>query len=224
MNNFISLKEEITQAVEELNEQTVLLLSEKALAEGVEPVTLLEAVNAGMHKVGRLYENKTYFIADLIMAGIIFKEVLELERMKQHFYMNITKKVGRVVVGTVRGDLHDIGKDIFRGMMETNCFDVIDLGVDVSPGAFVKAVSEYRPEILGLAGVLTYTTDAMKDVVDALVESGLRNKVKVIIGGNHLTEESCRVIGADAYATDATIGARLCVNWINCEGRSQTIR
>lgn len=215
MKDFSNLQEEIIHAVEQLQEDTVLSLAEQALREGMEPLSLLEAVNEGMHKVGRLYENKTYFIADLIMAGIIFKEVLELDEMREHFLGNTTKKIGKVVVGTVRGDLHDIGKDIFRGMMETNCFEVIDLGVDVPKEAFIKKVQEVKPQIIGLGGVLTYTTDAMKEVVDALKEAGLRDEVKVIIGGNHLTEEACIYIGADAFANDATQGVRRCVTWID---------
>lgn len=221
MEDFRLISEEIAKAVEDLNEDEVLKLAEQALVSGMEPVSLLEAVNKGMHQVGSLYENKTYFIADLIMAGIIFKEVLELEQMTQHFQGHTKKVVGSIVVGTVKGDLHDIGKDIFRGMMETNCFDVIDLGVDVPPELFVKKVQEYKPEIVGLGGVLTYTTEAMKDVVEALEEAGLRDQVKVIIGGNHLTEESCHYIGADAYANDATLGVKLCVTWINREDQER---
>lgn len=222
MGNFGLLREEIVKAVEELNEEAVLKLAEKAIESGMEPLVLLEAVNEGMHRVGSLYESKTYFIADLIMAGIIFKEVLELEQMTEHFHSHTNKKIGCVVVGTVKGDLHDIGKDIFRGMMETTCFEVIDLGVDVPPEVFVKKVIENKPDILGLGGVLTYTTEAMKDVVDALIDAGIRDEVKVIIGGNHLTKESCLYIGADAYANDATLGVKLCANWINKEDQGRS--
>jgi methanogenic corrinoid protein MtbC1 len=213
MKDFWSVKEEIILAVEQLNEDAVLRLSEQALLDGMEPLSLLETVNEGMHRVGRLYEDKTYFIADLIMAGIIFKEVLELEKMTEQFHSSTNKKLGKVVVGTVRGDLHDIGKDIFRGMMETNYFEVIDLGVDVPKEAFIKKVLEVKPDILGLGGVLTYTTDAMKEVVDALQEAGIRDEVKVIIGGTHLTEDACIYIGADGYANDATLGVKLCATW-----------
>lgn len=212
-----ALKEKIIDAVEQLEEDTVLSLSEQALRNGMEPLALLETVNEGMHRVGKLYENKAYFIADLIMAGIIFKEVLGLEGMKKQFQKNMQKQIGRVVLGTVRGDLHDIGKDIFRGMMETNMFEVIDLGVDVPAETFVKKVIELKPDILALSGILTYTTDSMKEVVEALKEAGVRDQVKVIIGGGHLTPETCAYIGADGYATDASGGVRQCVHWINNE-------
>lgn len=209
-----SFREDIINAVEQLNEEKVLKLSEEALSAGMEPLTLLETVNEGMLRVGRLYEEKTYFIADLIMAGIIFKEVLELDKMSEQFRSNGIKKIGRVLVGTVRGDLHDIGKDIFRGLMEANSFEVIDLGVDVPAEHFVKKVLEYKPDILALSGVLTFTTEVMREVILALEEAGIRNKVKVIVGGNHLTERACRYIGADGYANDASEGVKLCVNWL----------
>lgn len=214
-----ALREKIIDAVEQLEEETVLSLSEQALQNGMEPLELLETINEGMHRVGKLYENKVYFIADLIMAGIIFKEVLELDRMKNQFTKKMQKQLGKVVLGTVRGDLHDIGKDIFRGMMETNLFEVIDLGVDVPKETFVKKVVELKPDILALSGVLTYTTDSMKEVVEALKEAGVREEVKVIIGGSHLTRETCVFIGADGYANDASSGVRQCVKWINREDR-----
>jgi len=213
-------REEIINAVEQLNEDTVLKLAEEALKDGMEPLTLLEMVNEGMVRVGRLYEEKTYFIADLIMAGIIFKEVLELDKMSEQFRSNGNKKIGRVLVGTVRGDLHDIGKDIFRGLMEANSFEVIDLGVDVPAEHFVKKVMEYKPDILGLSGVLTFTTEVMREVVLALEEAGVRDKVKVIVGGNHLTERACSYIGADGFANDASEGVKICINWLEKERES----
>lgn len=213
MANFFKLKEELINAVQELDEDRVLQLSEEALRLGVEPLLLMEAINAGMLAVGQLYEEKTYFIADLIMAGLIFKEVLGLEEMTTLFQIERQRKNGKLVLGTVHGDLHDIGKDIFRGLMEANSFEVIDVGVDVPKEAFVKKVIEHRPGILGLSGVLTYTVEAMKEVVDALAEAGLREQVKVIVGGGHLTPASCAYIGADSYANDALVGVNCCLRW-----------
>ena len=218
MADFITLQKEIIEAVTELNEDAALKLSDEALRLGMEPLELLEAVNEGMRTVGKLYEEKTYFIADLIMAGLIFKEVLGLEEMTELFHNKNKKKIGKVVLGTVRGDLHDIGKDIFRGLMETKSFEVMDLGVDVPKENFIKKIIEYKPDVLGLSGVLTYTVDAMKEVVDALIASGIRNQVKVIVGGNHLTKETCSFIGADAYATEAFDGVNICLQWMLAQG------
>ncbi|NLZ38957.1 MAG: cobalamin-binding protein [Firmicutes bacterium] len=214
MSELAKLKQDLVAAVKELEEEKVLELSETALRVGMEPLELLETINEGMLLVGQLYENKTYFIADLIMAGLIFKEVLGLEEMTKLFYSKNKKKMGRIVLGTVQGDLHDIGKDIFRGLAETNNFEVIDIGVDVPKEAFVKKVREQKPEIVGMSGILTYTVDAMKEVVDALKEAGLRDQVKVIIGGGHLTDKTCSYIGADAFANDAFDGVKICLQWI----------
>lgn len=117
-------------------------------------------------------------------------------------------------MGTVKGDIHDIGKDIFRGMLEANGFEVIDLGVDVPKEVFVKKVDEYKPDILGLSGVLTYTVETMKEVVAAFEEAGLRDRVKIIVGGHHLTREACRYIGADDFAGDASVGVKICQAWM----------
>lgn len=213
MAEFLEMKKDLIDAVRELDEDKALQLSEEALRLGVEPLALMEAINEGMLAVGQLYEDKTYFIADLIMAGLIFKEVLGLEEMTALFHNNKQHKHGKLVLGTVHGDLHDIGKDIFRGLMEANSFEVIDVGVDVPKETFVKKVVEHRPQILGLSGVLTYTVEAMKEVVGALEEAGLRDQVKVIVGGGHLTPASCAYIKADAYANDALVGVKYCLNW-----------
>mgnify|MGYP000844875386 CR=1 FL=1 len=214
MPDFTELEKQLVEAVAELEEDKVLQLAEKALTEGMEPLTLLQAVNKGMQRVGELYEEKTYFIADLIMAGLIFKEVLGLKPIQKLFYAKNKKKIGKLVLGTVQGDLHDIGKDIFRGLMETNNFEVIDLGVDVPAEKFVRKTLEHKPDIVGMSGVLTYTVDAMKEVVEALKEAEIRDSVKVIVGGGHLTEASCKFIGADAYSNDAFEGVKLCLQWM----------
>lgn len=214
MKDFSELKQEVVNAVLELDEEQVLQLAEKALREGIEPFDLLETINQGMQNVGQLYEDKTYFIADLIMAGLIFKEVLGIKQMQELFHSKRKKMSGKIVLGTVQGDLHDIGKDIFRGLAETNSFEVIDVGVDVAKEIFVKKIIEHKPDILGLSGVLTYTVEAMKEVVDALDAAGIRKSVKVIVGGSHLTDATSDYIGADAFSTDAFEGVKLCLHWM----------
>lgn len=210
MKDLSNIKELIVRAVEDLNEERVMKLVDKALNSGLETLALLELIKEGVKGVGKKYENQQYFIADLIMAGLIFKEVLEMDKVKQQFQNTNNVKAGKLLIGTVAGDLHDIGKDIFKGMMEANGFETIDLGVDVKKEEFVKNALEFQPDIIGLSGVLTFTVKTMKDIVDALTEAGIRNDVKVILGGNHLTKETCDYISADAYATDASIGVKLC--------------
>ncbi|GAB4269758.1 cobalamin B12-binding domain-containing protein [Thermincola ferriacetica] len=219
MKDLKKMEGTIVKLVEQLDEENAIKLANEALNAGMHPLRLLELINEGMNRVGKLYESKDYYIADLIMAGLIFKQVLELDKMTAHFQSNHEQKIGKVIVGTVKGDIHDIGKDIFRGMMEANGFEVIDLGVDVPKEIFVKEVEEHKPDIVGLSGVLTSTVDAMKETIDAFVEAGLRHKAKFIVGGNHLTEDALRFIGADAFANDAAVGVKKCIEWINRTGQ-----
>ena len=213
------MKELIIKAVEELDEDKVVKLAKRALNDGMEPFYLLDLLKEGMNRVGKLYEDKQYFIADLIMAGLIFKEVLKLDKMTAQFHNDNSKKMGKLLIGTVKGDLHDIGKDIFRGMMEANHFDVIDLGVDVSKESFIQGVQKYDPHIIGLSGVLNFTIEPMRETVSALKEAGLRDDLLVILGGNHLTKEACEYVGADYYTNDASVGVKFCKEWIKTKNR-----
>ena len=222
MADLQQMKKSMINYVEQLDEDNVVRLVNEILNEGIGPLDVLEWVNEGMIRVGKLYESKNYYIADLIMAGIIFKEVLELDKMTAHFHSQNNKRIGKVIIGTVKGDIHDIGKDIFRGMLETNGFEVIDLGVDVPKELFIKKITEYKPDIVGISGVLTSTVDTMKEVVDALGEAELRAKVKIIVGGNHLNEDACKYIGADGFANDASVGVKVCKEWVNC-GEAQGV-
>lgn len=215
MKDIEKKKKLLIEYVEQLDEDNVLKLAKEFLNDGIGPLILLDLINEGMNRVGKLYEEKNYYIADLIMAGLIFKQVLDLDKMIDHFHSNQNKGFGKIVLGTVKGDIHDIGKDIVRGMLEANNFEVIDLGVDVSKETFVKKIEEYNPEILGLSGVLTNTVESMKDVVTAIEEAGKRDKVKILVGGNHLTEEACKFIGADNFANDAPFAVKVCKEWVN---------
>ena len=214
MDNLLKLKESIIEYVEQLDQEKTLELAAEALDAGMKPLDLLQIINEGMNRVGKLYENKDYYIADLIMAGLIFKEVLELDKLKEHFLSTHRRIVGKVVLGTVQGDIHDIGKEIFKGMLEVNGFDVIDLGVDVPKELFVKKIIDHKPDIVGLSGVLTNTVDSMKDVVDDLVKVGIRDQVRVIIGANHITKDACSYIGADGFSNDASEGIKICLEWM----------
>lgn len=214
-------EESLIKYVEQLDEENVLKLADELLDQGIDPLRVLELINEGVNRVGKLYESKEYYIADLIMAGIIFKQVLALEKMVAYFKIRHSKKAGKVVLGTVSGDIHDIGKEIFRGMMDANGFEVIDLGVDVSKELFVKKVLECKPDIVGLSGILTSTIEAMKEVIEALTEAGLREQVKVIIGGSHINRNLCEFIGADSYANDASDGVKTCIEWVESGNREE---
>jgi len=215
MKDLSKIEKSLVRYVEQLDEENSIRLAKEVLNKGIDPLFLLDLMNEGMKRVGKLYDTRDYFIADLIMAGLIFRQVLELEEMTEFFHGSYNRKSGRIVLGTVKGDIHDIGKDILKYMLEAYGFEVIDLGVDVSRESFVKNVEKHNPDILALSGVLTSTVDEMKEVVNALVEVNLRDKVKIIIGANHLTKDLFKFIGADGFATDASVGAKLCREWMN---------
>lgn len=207
--------ESIVKAVEELNEDKVINLAKYHLSIGEEPSNIINAIHMGMFRVGELFESGTYFLGDLIMAGLIFKEVLNLKEMNISINENIPFKIKPVVViGTVKDDLHDIGKDIFSGMALACGYKVIDIGVDVAPEIFLENYYRHKPDIIGISGVLTESIKRMKEVVDLFNKENLKNDVKIIIGGNPIDERNFKFIGADGYSLDIKGGIELCDKWI----------
>ncbi len=206
------MDDRLTTAVEQLNEDKVLKLVKQRLQAGKDPAYLQEQIRLGMIKVGILYEKGEYFIADLIMAGEICKNALKLILFKPENQQ--TSKKGKVLLGTVQGDLHDIGKNIFASMIEADGFEVIDLGIDVPPEAFVDNAVELKPQILAMSGVLTLAVESMKKTVDAIARAGLRNHVWILVGGNPVNRDSFKYIRADAFTNYADEGVAICNNWI----------
>ena len=146
------------------------------------------------------------------MAGEVMKEGMKV--LEPYLRGSEIRKIGKVVIGTVRGDLHDIGKNIVATLLSAAGFEVIDLGVDVPPEKFVEAVKEHNPDIIGMSALLTTTMIEMENVIKALKEAGLRNRVKIIIGGAPITREFAEKIGADAAARDAVEGVNICKSWV----------
>jgi len=174
-----------------------------------------EVVNAcqqGMGIVGDLFEKGEYFVGDLIFAGELLTEAINT--LKPVIGSKSDQTVGTIVLGTVHGDLHDIGKNIFRSMAEAAGFMVHDLGTDQPVEAFVEKVKQLKPDIVGMSGVLTLAIDSMKDTVDGLKKAGLSDDVKIIIGGNPVTQEACEYVGADAFTTNAAAGVKICQGWV----------
>ncbi|HHW06678.1 MAG TPA: cobalamin-binding protein [Clostridia bacterium] len=205
----------LVQALGDLNEEQLLAMIGEFVAGNPTPEEAQLVVNScqqGMTKVGDLFEQGEYYVADLIYAGDLLTRVMQM--LKPVLGSSDAKKIGKIVLGTVEGDLHDIGKNIFRNMAEAAGFEVYDLGIDQKPGAFVDKVKEVQPQIVGMSGVLTLALDSMEKTVKALEEAGLRDTVKVIIGGNPVTESACRKIGADAFTTNAAEGVKICKNWV----------
>ncbi len=179
-----------------------------ALAAGLNPETILkDGLIAAMGEVGRLFEENEYFVPEMLVAARAMQAGLTL--LKPHLAAGGAVATGKVVIGTVKGDLHDIGKNLVAMMLEGAGFEVIDLGTDVSPEKFVKAVLEHKPQLVGMSALLTTTMPGMGNTVKALTEAGLRQQVKVMIGGAPVTEAFARQIGADGYSTDASSAVRL---------------
>ncbi|HCX64564.1 MAG TPA: cobalamin-binding protein [Eubacteriaceae bacterium] len=173
---------------------------------------VVDALQSGMTTVGDRFAMGEYFVGDLIFAGEILAEAIDI--LKPFIVSDPSKTIGVIVLGTVKGDLHDLGKNIFKSMAQAEGFEVHDIGIDQPVEHFIQKIKEVKPDILGLSGVLTLAIDAMKDTVAALEEEGVREDIKVIIGGNPVTKEAARHIGADAYTTNATEGVRICKEWI----------
>jgi 5-methyltetrahydrofolate--homocysteine methyltransferase len=174
----------------------------QALAEGIHAVDLVsEGISPAMAEVGRLFEEGEYFVPELLMAARATKEIFKI--IRPLLAQAGTKPRGHVVLGTVQGDLHDIGKNLVAAMLEGGGFEVTDLGVDVTAQKFVAAVQQYQPQILGLSALLTTTLPAMKTVVDALRSAGIGKEVKIMIGGAPVTRQYAESIGADGYGENA---------------------
>jgi len=180
---------------------------DRTLKSGVDPLEILNTLNQALDEVGRRYEKGEYFLSELIMAGVLSTEVTNL--LEPHLIRSRRRSLGKVVIGTVRGDIHDIGKNILVMMLRSAGFDVVDLGVDVPAENFANAIEEKQANILGLSALLTSSMDEMKKVIETIEKRGLRNRVKIVVGGRPLTREFAKEIGADGYAKDAVEGVKV---------------
>jgi corrinoid protein of di/trimethylamine methyltransferase len=195
--------EELYSAILEGDAKRAHTATEAALAAGVTPMDLISgSMVPAMDEVGRLFETEEYFVPELLLAGRAMRSALEL--LRPLMTASGDKLSTRVVIGTVKGDLHDIGKNIVGSMLEGSGFEVIDLGTDVSPEKFVAAVEERKPQVVCMSALLTVTMPAMKTTIDALASAGLRTEVKVLIGGAPVTTQYAREIGADGYSESAS--------------------
>jgi methanogenic corrinoid protein MtbC1 len=200
----------LATAISDLEEVQVLQMVQERLASGTDPQAILTACRDGMALVGQRYEAGEYYVSELIMAGEMFKQTNAL--LAPHFAAGGGATKGKVVVGTVKGDIHDIGKDLVVGMLKAGGYEVIDLGVDVPAEKFVAAVKESGAKVVGLSGLLTIGFDAMKETVEALKATGL--PVKVMVGGGSLTEKVREYVGADALGNDAQSAVSLTNQWM----------
>ena len=206
------MAENLVDILADLKEKEALAIVRERLESGEDPMNILADSRKALEIVGNRFADGTYFIPDLVYSGEILKAISDLVKPKMSQDADV-KRLGKVVIGTVAGDIHDIGKDIVTFMLDVNGFEVYDLGVDVPSEKFVEKVKETGAKVVGLSGFLTLAYESMKDTVKAVKDAGL-DDVKIMIGGGQITEEIKKYTGADAYGKDAMTGVALARKWL----------
>jgi 5-methyltetrahydrofolate--homocysteine methyltransferase len=209
--------QDLVKAVADMMEDEAMALTKKYVEQGVPALQIIDAYKEALAIIGKRFEQCTYFVPELILAGEMMKTASEIIKpvMKGSQGDVEAPRIGRFLLGTVAGDIHDIGKDMVHMLMDINGFEVKDLGVDVPAQRFWDEYKDFQPDIIGMSGLLTLAFESMKEVADGLKEMGVRDKVKVIIGGGQMDEHACKYIGADAFVTDAVAGVNLCKKWVS---------
>ena len=208
---------ELAKLLSDLKEPEVLEFVEKALGEGVDAKDLLGEAQEGMKIVGERFASEEYFIPDLVFSGEILKRVVQM--LEPHLKIKPgegkdAERLGKVIIGTVEGDIHDIGKDLVVFMLDVSGFEVFDLGINVPAQEFLNTIRETGSRVVGLSGFLTLAFDSMKETVDTIKGAGLKDEVKVMIGGGQIDEQVRDFTGADAYGNDAMAAVQLAKGWI----------
>jgi len=206
------MSEELIKAIVEMEDEQAIALTRQLLADGVDPLAVLEDCRVAMGEVGHRFETGEYFISELILAGEILKSISAEVKPLIKAEAAAGKKT-RVLIGTVKGDIHDIAKDIVVFMLDVNGFEVKDLGIDVPVESFVGAVKDWQPDIVALSGFLTLAYTSMKETVEAIEAAGLRDKVKIMVGGGTVDAQVCAYAKADGWGTDAMTAVNLAKQW-----------
>ena len=215
----MNYKLNIIDGMRTLDEEKVLKNAILAMDEAIDRLLIIDWLNLGMKEVGKLYEAEEYYIVELIMSEIIFTSVLNLEGFKNWESTDSNEPIGTVLLGTVNGDNHDIGKNIFKSMVEACNIKVFDLGVDVPTEKFIQSIKEYHPDILALSGILTSSVKEFYTIVQRLEQEKLRDSLKILIGCPILNNQSAPDLGADAYSDDTATGMEICQKWIKEKDR-----
>ncbi len=207
------MADKFVQAIIDMQEKEALAMATEMLDKGVPAMEVLDKCREAMDGIGKRFEKGEYFISELLMGGEILREIAAIAKPKMGA-VTAQKRLGKVVFGTVAGDIHDLGKDIVEFMLDINGFEVIDLGVDVPVSKFVDAIKEHKPQVVGMSCLITVAFDSMKQTVEAIKAAGLRDNVKIMIGGGTTDEQVRAYAGADAYGKDAVAAVTLTKNWI----------
>jgi 5-methyltetrahydrofolate--homocysteine methyltransferase len=198
----------------ELNENKVIDILNSKLEKNENLMAIMDEIKVAMKKIGDKFENKEYFLPDLIISGEILRQIFEILSPKLKESEISEKKKGKIILGTVAGDIHDIGKDVVKFMLDVNGFDVLDLGVDVPANMFVEKIKEFKPDVLALSGFLTLAFDSMKEIIQKIKDAGLRESVKIMIGGGTIDENIVGYVNADAFGESAVDAVNLSKKWI----------
>jgi methylmalonyl-CoA mutase cobalamin-binding domain/chain len=207
----------IAEAIAKLDKNSLIGAVKEGLQRNRDPLKMIDELRQGLDAIGEKYQKGEYFLLELIMAGELFKDAsfLLLPEIKKR-YGGAVKK-GKVLMGTVAGDIHDLGKNITATFFECAGFEVIDLGVDVPAEVFVKKIKEHKPQIVGMSGLLTASIDEMNKTVEAIERANLRKEVKVIVGGGIVGEEWTKDrVKADAATTSSVEGVKIIEGWVGC--------
>ena len=203
---------DLINLIADLKEQEALAIVRRRLDAGGDPLLILDDSRKALVIVGKRFADSEYFIPDLLYSGEIAKEIAELVKPRLAKAQDV-KRLGKVIIGTVSGDIHDIGKNIVSFMLDVTGFEVYDIGVDQAPRSFIDKITQTGAGIVGLSGFLTFAFDSMKETVEAIKAAGLREKVKIMIGGGQMNDDIRKYTGADAYGEDAMAGVALAKKW-----------
>jgi corrinoid protein of di/trimethylamine methyltransferase len=201
---------EITRSLVECEPDRTAELTQEALENGEEPLAIInQGLVPGMEIVGEKFQSGEYFLPQMVIAANAMQQAMAMLEPELHARQQVSESAGTVVIGTVKGDIHEIGKSLVATMMSANGFRVHDVGVDVAPAVFIDRVQETQADLLGLSALLTTTMTAQREVIQAVEEAGIRDQVKVIVGGAPVTQQWADTIGADGYAEDVVAAVQL---------------
>jgi len=213
------MSNDLVNAMVKMREAEAMELAQKMLDAGVDPLQVLEHCREALEIVGKQFEAGKYFLPELILSGEMLKRISKIAKpFMRKESINKTEAKGKVVIGSVKGDIHDIGKDIVVFLLDINGFEVHDLGVDVPAEKFIEAISQIQPAVVGMSALLTTALESMKNTVDAIKNAGLRDRVKIMVGGGAVDEKVRKYTAADAYGPDAVAAVNLSKKWVADKG------
>jgi methanogenic corrinoid protein MtbC1 len=216
MSEMTDQEKQLVTWLADMNEDDAFALAKRMLLEeGANPFRVLELCRNAMDIVGKRFEQGEYFLPELVLAGEMLENIgIIAKPLIKQAPGGEPKKLAKVLIGTVHGDLHDIGKNIVTFMLDINGFEVKDIGIDVPVKTFLDEINEFKPDIVGLSGFLTIAFDSMKETIEAIGDAGLRDKLKIMIGGGQVDEAVRTYTGADAFGTTAVEAVSLCKSWM----------